>query len=995
MTISEIKKRNGQVVPFTSAKITTAVEKAFHAVGATLPVGALELITGQVLASLERDFADQVPSVEHVQDRVELALMQAGFHEVAKSYIVYRYQHTKIREEKQEEVLEKIEEKKLMVTTRSGRSEAYDEGKIRAVLTPFVAGHEAVIDIDTIMSQLKYELYDGISTADIMRGLTMVVRSMIERDPAYSKLAARLLLNRLYGEVFGADYTTATLADKHTEIFERNMRKLVASGDLDERMAEFDFKKLGSELKIENDTLFEYMGLEIMSSRYCLEDPKAKKPLETPQMLWMRVAMGLAIAEKPEDRERVALEFYDALSNFYYTPGGRTLFQAGAKKAQLSNCFLNSVPDSLDGIFKSISDNAQYLKWSGGTGTDWTKVRATGSFIKGTGVSSQGIVPFLKIANDVNIAINRSGKRRGAGCVYLETWHMDIEDFLELRKNTGDERRRTHDINTANWIPDLFMKRVRDGGQWTLFSPEEVSDLHELYGEAFERKYEEYEAKADRGEIELFKRVDASTLWKKMIGMLFETGHPWITWKDPINVRSPQDHVGVVHNSNLCTEITLNTNDEETAVCTIGSLNFATFVSYDAQGKAYFDHEKIGQVTVTAMRMLDNVIDLNFYPTKDAERGNMRHRPVGLGVRGYHDALYMLGIHFDSQEAVDFADESMEVMAYHTILASSKLAREKGVYSTYKGSKWDRDIFPQDTIALLAKERGEGIDLPTGGKLDWTPVREHVKQYGMRNSNTMAIAPTASTANLVGCIPCVEPIYKNIYVKSNKEGEFVVVNKYLVEDLKARGLWSAGMLNKLKYYDGSVQDITEVPEDLKRKYKEVFEIDARWLIDAAARRGRWMDQSQSLNIFYSGTSGRDLSDIYFHAWKLGLKTTYYLRTLGASQVEKASVSTAEFGATHTRKAAVAASVAVAETIASDSAMAAAPAFTQSVPMPVPVAVAQPFVAAAPQPVSTMFSTASAAPQLSIPSGFSPEEWQAKLSRVAAGLETGACESCES
>lgn len=948
----EIKKRNGEVVPFAAEKIATAIEHAFAAVQGTAPEGAVKELADAVISGIERDFADQVPSVEHVQDRVEMALMEGGYHEVAKAYIVYRYQHTKIREAKKEEVLEKIEEKQLLVTTRSGKTEPYSETEMRTLFQQFITGYESEIDVDTVMSQLKYELYDGIKTDDIIRGLTMVVRSMIERDPAYSKVAARVLLYRLYGQVFGTDFQNGSLVDKHTEIFERNMKRMVAQGDLDERMGEFDFKKLGAALAIENDNLFEYMGLEIMSSRYCMEDPKAKMPLETPQMLWMRIGMGLALAEKPEDRERVALEFYHVLSNFYYTPGGRTLFQAGAKKAQLSNCFLNSVPDSLDGIFKSISDNAQYLKWSGGTGTDWTKVRATGSFIKGTGVSSQGIVPFLKIANDVNIAINRSGKRRGAGCVYLETWHMDIEEFIELRKNTGDERRRTHDINTANWIPDLFMKRVRENGTWTLFSPNEVPDLHELYGAAFEKAYVEYEAKADRGEIELFKRIEANDLWKKMIGMLFETGHPWITWKDPSNVRSPQDHVGVVHNSNLCTEITLNTSDDETAVCTIGSLNFAKFVSVDASGKPYFDHDLVASVTTTAMRMLDNVIDLNFYPTEDAKRGNTRHRPVGIGVRGYHDALYMLGIHFDSDAAVDFADTSMEVVAYHTILASSKLAKEKGTYETYKGSKWDRGIFPQDTMALLAKERGTTFDLPEGGALDWTPVREHVKQYGMRNSNTMAIAPTASTANLVGCIPCVEPIYKNIYVKSNKEGDFVVVNKYLVEDLKKLGLWNAHMLNKLKYFDGSVQDIDDIPAELRRKYKEVFEIDAKWIIEAAARRGRWMDQSQSLNIFYAGTSGRELSDIYFYAWDKGLKTTYYLRSLGASQVEKASVSTASFGATHTRKTTSAGPAAVVSTAATVAA-AAVPAM----------------------PDQKKFD-------------------EAFLAKVAAGEAVGICESCE-
>lgn len=962
----QIKKRNGQLVDFDTAKITNAMRKAFLAMNTEISEDKLRDMTRSVTDKIDALFGERTPHVEQVQDHVEMVLMAEGYHAVAKHYIVYRYEHIKIREVEKQETLEKIEEKQLNITTRSGKLEPFSEGPIRKILEKHAVDDASGADLDLIISQLKYELYEGITTADIMRALIMVVRSMIERDLAYSKLASRLLLNRMYGDVFGEDYHKKDLREAQAEVFARNIQNLVEKGDLDERMAEFDLLSMGRAMDPEKDKLFEYMGLEIMSSRYCLEDPHLKKQLETPQMLWMRTAMGLSLNEKQEDRARVALEFYDVLSNFYYTPGGRTLFQAGAKKAQLSNCFLNVVPDDLAGIFKSFSDNAQYLKWSGGTGTSWSKVRSTGSFIKGTGVGSQGIVPFLKIANDVNVAINRSGKRRGAGCVYLETWHLDIEDFLELRKNTGDERRRTHDINTANWIPDLFMKRVRDGGEWTLFSPSDVPELTEIYGAEFEKKYLEYEAKAERGEIKLWKRIPASDLWKKMLAMLFETGHPWITWKDPSNVRSPQDHVGVVHNSNLCTEITLNTSDDETAVCTIGSLNFAKFV-VEKEGRMVFDHELVGKVTRTAIRMLDNVIDLNFYPTEDAYRGNTRHRPVGLGVRGYHDALYKLGIQFDSQDAVEFASDSMEAMAYYAILGSSELAKERGTYSTYKGSKWDRDIFPQDTIALLEKERGESIDLKYKGKLDWTPVREHVKQYGMRNSNTMAIAPTASTANLVGCIPCVEPIYKNIYVKSNKEGDFVVVNKYLIEDLKKNNLWSMGMLNRIKYADGSVQDIMEIPADIRAKYKEVFEIDGRWLVEAAAERGKWIDQSQSLNIFYGGTSGKELSDIYFLAWKMGLKTTYYLRTLGASQVEKATVSTAEYGSTHTRGKIVSTAMASIET--PEGSISATEVVTEQASAPVAVS--------------------------GIPAGFSPEEWKAKLARVAAGEESGVCESCES
>jgi ribonucleoside-diphosphate reductase alpha chain len=946
----EIKKRNGTIAPFDAGKIVIAMEKAFVASSWPYSPELLERMTREIVRRLDERFTEQVPTVENIQDFVELELMGNGFLEVAKHYIVYRYEHSKIREEEKQEFLEKAQLEGFLITTKSGKKERYDERKIRETLAHHAKGFEGAVDIDAALEELKFNLYEGITTEELARALILVMRAGIERDPAYSKVAARMLRAKLYAQVFGEAYDPKKLGEAHAAVFARNIKDAAARGLLDARMLSFDLAELAKSFKLENDDLFEYMGLEILISRYMMEDPQVKRPMETPQMFWMRIAMGLSLNEPDATRTKTALEFYDVLSNFYYTPGGRTLFQAGAPKAQLSNCFLNTVPDSLDEIFRAISNNAQYLKWSGGTGTDWTPLRATGAMIKGTGVPSQGIVPFLKIANDVNLAINRSGKRRGAGCVYLETWHMDIEDFLELRKNTGDERRRTHDINTANWIPDLFMKRVREGGEWTLFSPDEVPELHDIYGAAFEKRYKEYEQMADEGKIALFKRIPAADLWKKMLAMLFETGHPWITWKDPSNVRSPQDHAGVIHNSNLCTEITLNTSKDETAVCTIGSLNFAKFV---VNGK--FDHALVAKVTKTAMRMLDNVIDLNYYPTEDAKRGNMRHRPVGLGVRGYHDALYLLGINFDSPEALDFADESMEVVAYNAILASSELAREKGTYQTYKGSKWDRGIFPQDTMKLLEAERGEEIALPEGGKLDWAPVRAHVAQYGMRNSNTMAIAPTASTANLVGCIPCVEPIYKNIYVKSNKEGEFVVVNKYLVEDLKALGLWDAGMLNKLKYYDGSIQEISGIPEELKHKYKEVFEIDGRWLIEAAARRGRWMDQSQSLNIFYSGTSGRELSELYFLAWERGLKTTYYLRTLGASQVEKASV---EAAGTQTRESRSASEV-ITETVV------------------VETVVEAPVAAATPMPLTpaTKFD-------------------QEYLAKVAAGEAVGVCESCE-
>jgi len=961
----QIKKRNGEIVDFNPEKITHAMRKAFLSMNVSISESQLSDITGLVVREVERAFPESTPSVEHIQDRVELELMRAGFHEVAKHYIVYRYEHTKIREAEKQEVLEKIEEEGLHITTRSGALEVYSEDPVRKVIAKcIVDGLE--VDVDAVMTQLKYELYEGITTKDLMKALIMVVRSMIERDHAYSKLAARLLLRQIYEEVLGKDnLSDKELAAAHAAAFRQNLERGVSIGRIDERLLSFDVDTLASKMDLARDLHFEYLGLQTLYDRYFVRDDSTKKVLETPQMFWMRVAMGTAVLEASDKREAQTTEFYRIMSDFYYTPSTPTLFHAGTEKPQLSSCYLNTVPDDLSAIFKSYADNAQLSKWSGGIGTDWTSLRATGAFIKGTGVESQGVIPFLKIANDVTIAINRSGRRRGAACVYLEVWHYDFLDFAELRKNTGDERRRTHDMDTASWIPDLFMKRVRDGGEWTLFSPDETPELHEIYGSAFDAKYEEYEAKAKRGEIKLYKTLPASDVWKKIISMLFETGHPWITWKDPANVRSPQDHVGVVHNSNLCTEITLNTSANETAVCNLGSLNFAKFVTPDASGKLRFDHELVANVVRTSMRMLDNVIDINYYPTEDAKRSNMRHRPVGLGLRGLHDALYLLDINFDSQEAVEFSDESMEVVAYYTILASSELAKERGTYETYKGSKWDRDLFPQDTLNLLEKERGEAIPTPRGGKLDWSPVRAHVREHGMRNSNTMAIAPTATTANIVGCVPTTEPIYKNLYVKSNQAGDFVVINKYLVEDLKKHNLWNVGILNRIKYADGSVQGIEEIPASLRAKYKEVFEIDAKWLIDAAARRSKWIDQSQSLNIFYAGSSGKDLSDIYFYAWKLGLKTTYYLRTLGASQVEKSTVSVSEHGSTHTRGSKiVSAAMASIET---------------------------PEVAATVAEVVTEVAPQAALP---IPSGFSPEEWQAKLARVAAGEEAGTCESCE-
>lgn len=885
-TIEKILKRNGQLVDFDPQKIVVVVEKAFKAVlGEPMSAEAIS-VKDQVVRYMLTGKSGATPSVEMVQDLVERALMERGFFDVAKSYIIYRYEHSQLREEKKQELQAKIEEHRLMITKRDGTTEPFSKEKLKHRLLYATTGYEEVINVDAVVLQVEQEMYEGIASSDIEEVLVMVVRSFIERDPAYSHVASRLLLNSMYGQAFGYKPDPNDIPTHYRNTFVEHIKRSVTAGTLDPEMLTFDLEALSHMLRIERDQEFRYLGLQTLYTNYVMKDPVTKVIAEAPQMFWMRVAMGTALNEKRgEERMKWTRAFYDIMSDFYYTPSSPTLYHAGWMRPQLSSCFLNMVPDDLDAIFKSYRDNAQLLKYAGGTGSDWTPVRATGALIQTTGVESQGVIPFLKIMNDVTVSINRSGRRRGASAVYLETWHYDIEDFITLRKPTGDERRRTHDLNTVNWVPDLFMKRVEADLDWTLFSPHETRDLHDLYGKKFDERYAQYEEMALEGKMQVWKRVRAKDLWRKMITMLFETGHPWINFKDPCNIRQPQDHYGVVHNSNLCTEITLVTTPNETAVCNLGSLNFAKFVVAGT-----FDNELVGKVVPIAMRMLDNVIDVNFYPTEDAKRSNMKHRPVGLGIRGVQDALYALDIRFDSDEAVVFADESMEVVAYHTLLASAELASERGTYETYKGSKWDRGLLPQDTIALLEVERGMSIDIPRVERLNWSRVREAIRQHGMRNSNTMAIAPTATTANIVGCYPSIEPIYKNLYVKSNMAGDFVVVNQFLVTDLKAYNLWNRDMLEKIKYHDGSVQQIDDIPMQLREKYKEIFDIGMRWLIKAAAYRGRWIDQSQSLNIFYRGTSGKDVSDIYFYAWKMGLKTTYYLRTTAATKVEQSTMS---------------------------------------------------------------------------------------------------------
>lgn len=894
-TIVQIKKRTGQIVEFNPDKILIAMSKAFAEVRGMAAPDLMRELTSQVMVRLEQKFVEAIPNVEDVQDMVETVLMEAGYFDVAKDYIIYRYEHAKVREVKKQEVEKKIETGGLYVIKRSGDKEPFSLEKVKRTLEFYIKGHEDVIHIDAVVEQVRREIYEDMPTTEIARSIIMVLRSFIEQDPAYSFVAAKALLADNYKTVVGPD--VADFSKLHEQLraaFVKNIKLGVTQGRLDARMLMFDLEELAQVMDFSRDEKFEYLGVQTLAEAYYLRIAFDQPVLETPQLFFMRIAMGLALIEK--DRMGMAKKFYEIMSTFRYIPSSPTLYHAGTTHPQMSPCYLLTVQDDLTHIFKIYADCAQLSKWSGGIGHDWTNLRGTGALIKSTGVASQGTIPFLKIANDVTAAINRSGRRRGATCAYLETWHWDIEDFLELRKNTGGERRRTHDMDTSNWIPDVFMKRVREDGDWSLFSPDETPELHHIYGKTFEKKYEEYERLGETGQLRSYRKMKARDLWRKMLTMLFETGHPWMTWKDASNIRSPQDHVGVIHSSNLCTEITLNTSADETAVCNLGSVNLEEHVT--SNGK--LDLGLLQETVTLAMRMLDNVIDLNFYPTKEAQNSNLRHRPVGLGLMGFHYALFKMGIQFESEEAVMFADESMEAISYFAILASTQLARERGTYATYRGSKWHRGILPIDTVDLLEEERGVKINISRTGRMDWSVVREAIRMYGMRNSNCFAMAPTATISNIVGTSPTIEPIYKNIYVKSNKAGDFVVVNPYLVEDLKKLHLWDSEMVGKLKFADGRVTNIPEIPLELKAKYKEVFEIDAKHMVRVTAHRGKWIDMSQSFNIFYGGRSGKDLNDVYMYAWELGLKTTYYLRTLAVSQVEKSTVGTEKYGDTHKR-----------------------------------------------------------------------------------------------
>jgi len=893
----KVIRRNGKVTGFDAGKITIAVTKAFLAVegGAAAASAAVrekvETITAQVVQALTRHLSGGgTLHIEDIQDQVELALMRAGEHKIARSYVLYRAERATARAAEAAKAPKDGESSapRLSVKLDDGRSVPLDEARIRRVVTEACAGLTGV-SVDEVIASALRDLYDGIPEAELSQAVTLSARARIEKEPNYTYVSARLLLDGLRHEAqkfLGQSETRPTFEDMkglYPEYFRAYVHKAVELELLDPKLALYDLDALGKALLADRDQRFDYLGLQTLYDRYFIHSNRIR--FELPQAFFMRVAMGLAMNEI--DREARAIEFYTLLSSFDFMSSTPTLFNSGTLRPQLSSCYLTTVPDDLHGIFGAIHDNALLSKFAGGLGNDWTPVRGMGGYIKGTNGKSNGVVPFLKVANDTAVAVNQGGKRKGAVCAYLETWHRDIEEFLELRKNTGDDRRRTHDMNTANWVPDYFMKRVMEEGQWTLFSPEETPDLHDLVGAAFEKRYCEYEKLADDGRIKNFKRMPALTLWRKMLSMLFETGHPWVTFKDPCNLRSPQQHVGVVHSSNLCTEITLNTKaGQEIAVCNLGSVNLPAHI---VDGK--LDTAKLERTITTAMRMLDNVIEYNYYSVATARNSNLRHRPVGLGVMGFNDALYKLRLAYESNEAIQFADTSMEAVSYYAIKASTDLAAERGAYNSFKGSLWDQGILPLDSIRLLAETRGQYLkqDSSASGQFDWASLRTRIQQVGIRNSNTMAIAPTATIANITGVSQSIEPTYQNLYVKSNLSGEFTVVNEYLVNDLKKLGLWDEVMAHDLKYFDGSVQRIDRIPAELKAIYKCAFEIDAKRLVDAASRRQKWIDQAQSLNLYMAQPNGKKLDELYKHAWLSGLKTTYYLRTLGATHAEKTTI----------------------------------------------------------------------------------------------------------
>ncbi|MBH3311355.1 ribonucleoside-diphosphate reductase subunit alpha [Pseudomonas mosselii] len=891
-------KRNGTVVPYTDDKITVAITKAFLAVeGGTAAASSrihdtVARLTEQVTATFKR----RMPSggtihIEEIQDQVELALMRAGEQKVARDYVIYRDQRAKERATRANSDAVVEPHPSIRITLADGSLAPLDMARLNTIISEACEGL-AEVDGELIQRETLKNLYDGVALKDVNTALVMTARTLVEREPNYSFVTARLLMDTLRAEGLGflgvADSATHhEMADLYAKALPAYVEKGVEFELLDPALKGYDLERMGKAINHERDQQFTYLGLQTLYDRYFIHKDGVR--FELPQVFFMRVAMGLALEEK--DKEARAIEFYNLLSSFDYMASTPTLFNAGTLRPQLSSCYLTTVPDDLSGIYHAIHDNAMLSKFAGGLGNDWTPVRALGSYIKGTNGKSQGVVPFLKVVNDTAVAVNQGGKRKGAVCAYLETWHLDIEEFIELRKNTGDDRRRTHDMNTANWIPDLFMKRVFDDGKWTLFSPSEVPDLHDLTGKAFEERYEYYEALTEYNKIKVFKTIQAKDLWRKMLSMLFETGHPWLTFKDPCNLRSPQQHVGVVHSSNLCTEITLNTNKDEIAVCNLGSINLPNHI---VDGK--LDTAKLQRTVNTAVRMLDNVIDINYYSVPQARNSNFKHRPVGLGIMGFQDALYLQHIPYGSDAAVEFADKSMEAVSYYAIQASCDLADERGAYETFQGSLWSKGILPLDSQQILIEARGQKyIDVDLTESLDWAPVRERVKK-GIRNSNIMAIAPTATIANITGVSQSIEPTYQNLYVKSNLSGEFTVINPYLVRDLKARGLWDSVMINDLKYYDGSVQQIERIPQELKDLYATAFEVETKWIVDAASRRQKWIDQAQSLNLYIAGASGKKLDVTYRMAWYRGLKTTYYLRALAATSTEKSTINTGKLNA---------------------------------------------------------------------------------------------------
>lgn len=880
----QIIRRNGAVVSFEPSKIAVALMKAFLAVHGTQGAASAsvrETVDG-LTEAVVRALLRSRPSggtfhIEDVQDHVELGLMRGGHHEVARAYVLYR--ERRAQERAKQGIPDKAPEPALMVTDRGVRV-PLDLNRLQTLIESACADLGADVKPDPILAETKRNLYDGVPIDEVHKAAILAARTLIEKDPGYTRATARLLLHTIRKEILGEELLHSEMHTRYAEYFPTFIKKGIKAELLDEKLAQYDLAKLGAALKADRDLQFDYLGLQTLYDRYFLhiEDER----IELPQAFYMRVAMGLALNEI--DREARAIEFYEVLSTFDFMSSTPTLFNSGTRRSQLSSCYLTTVSDDLDGIYEALKENALLSKFAGGLGNDWTNVRALGSHIKGTNGKSQGVVPFLKVVNDTAVAVNQGGKRKGAVCAYLESWHLDIEEFLELRKNTGDDRRRTHDMNTANWIPDLFMRRVMENGEWTLFSPSTCPDLHDKFGREFEEAYVAYEEKVARGEIKLFKKMRATDLWRKMLSMLFETGHPWITFKDACNVRSPQQHVGVVHSSNLCTEITLNTSESEIAVCNLGSVNLVHHVK-DGQ----IDHAKLKKTVATAMRMLDNVIDINYYAVKKARDSNLRHRPVGLGIMGFQDALHELRVPYASDAAVEFADRSMEAVCYYAYWASTELAEERGRYSSYRGSLWDRGILPIDSLNLLAEARGGYVDVDRSVSLDWDALRGRIAQHGMRNSNSVAIAPTATISNIIGVSASIEPSFGNLSVKSNLSGEFTVVNEYLVRDLKKLGLWDDVMVMDLKHFDGSLRRIDRVPDDLKALYATAFEIETQWLVEAAARRQKWIDQGQSLNIYMAGASGKKLDETYKLAWLRGLKTTYYLRTVGATHAEKSTV----------------------------------------------------------------------------------------------------------